>query len=90
MNTASVFVNIDNNTEVEPNKEFFLDLEIPAAAAAMGVTKGSPDSATVTIIDENGECCSNVMCSIAYNQCILSLHKFLAKLASCTIFGPIV
>ena len=89
MNTASVSVDIINNPEVESNKEFFLDLEIPAAAAAMGVTKGPPDSATVTIVDENGECCSNVLCSIEYNQCILSLHKFLAKLASCTIVGPI-
>ena len=89
VNMVSTPVDIINNDVVESTEEFFLDLEIPAAAADKGVTKGSPDSATVSITDEDSECCSNVLCSIEYNQCILNLHKFLTKADSCTIFGPI-
>ena len=37
--------------------DFFLDLEIPSAASAMGVVKASPGNATVLIADErSGEC----------------------------------
>ena len=45
---------IDDNI-AECAKLFTLDLEIPGAAAAMGVIKGSPDSATVHIMDDDGE-----------------------------------
>ena len=45
---------IDDNI-AECAKLFTLDLEIPDAAATMGVIKGSPDSATVHIFDEDGE-----------------------------------
>ena len=31
-----------------------LDLEIPAASATMGIIKGSPDNATVNIMDDEG------------------------------------
>ena len=40
----------------ESDEYFFLDLEIPAAAAAYGVRKGSPDTAKV-YIEDDGETC---------------------------------
>ena len=89
VNMVSTPVGIINNDVVESTEDFFLDLEIPAAAADKGVTKGSPDSARVSITDEDSECCSNVLCSIEYNQRILNLHKFLTKPYSCTFFDPI-
>ena len=61
--------------------DFFLDLEIPSAASAMGVVKASPGNATVLIADEHsGECCARAVyciwqyttiCSILFctNQC---------------------
>ena len=44
---------IDDNI-AELTELFTLDLEIPAASAAMGVIKGSPDTATVNIVDNEG------------------------------------
>ena len=44
---------IDDNI-AELAELFTLDLEIPDASAAMGVIKGSPDTATVNIIDDEG------------------------------------
>ena len=40
----------------ESDEYFFLDLEIPTAAAAYGVRKGSPDRAKV-YIEDDGETC---------------------------------
>ena len=56
-NVASFSIYIYNNQVAEPTEEFFLDLEIPAAAEAIGVHKDSPDNATVSIRDDDGECC---------------------------------
>ena len=55
VNVASFNVPIINDTIAECAKLFTLDLEIPAAAAAMGVIRGSPDTATVHIMDDDGE-----------------------------------
>ena len=44
---------IDDNI-AELTELFTLDLEIPAASAAMGIIRGSPDTATVNIIDDEG------------------------------------
>ena len=44
---------IDDNI-AEFTELFTLDLEIPAASTAMGVIKGSPDTATVNIVDNEG------------------------------------
>ena len=49
-------VTIRDDVDLEFGEYFFLDLEIPAAAAEYGVTKGSPDRATVNIEDD-GETC---------------------------------
>ena len=55
-NVASFSIYIYNNQVAEPTEEIFLDLEIPAAADAIGVHKVSPDNATVYIGDDDGEC----------------------------------
>ena len=44
---------IDDNIP-ELAESFTLTLEIPPASAAMGVIKGSPDTATVNIMDDEG------------------------------------
>ena len=44
---------IDDNI-AECAELFTLDLEIPAAAVAMGIIKRSPDTATVNIMDDEG------------------------------------
>ena len=53
--TFTVIINDDVNLEFD--EYFFLDLEIPAAAAEYGVTKVSPDTATVYIEDDGETCC---------------------------------
>ena len=57
--------NVSFNVVIHDNQahscpvDFFLDLEIPSAASAMGVVKASPGNATVLIADEHsGECCA--------------------------------
>ena len=56
-NFSSFKINISNDLVAESTEEFFLDLKIPAAAAAMGVAKVSPDNARVSIKDDDSECC---------------------------------
>ena len=59
INVASVSIPIFDDEVAESLKEFYLELEIPPAAAAMGVVKGSPDNASVSVADEDGKCCPN-------------------------------
>ena len=54
MNVASFNATIINDTIAECAKLFTLDLEIPAAVVAMGVIRGSPDTATVHFMDDDG------------------------------------
>ena len=61
MKTATVTATIFDDEVAECPEEFFLDLEIPEAAAAIGAIKGSADSATVSIKDNEGECCSDAV-----------------------------
>ena len=53
---------IDDNI-AELAELFTLDLEIPDASADMGVIKGSPDNATVNIMDDEGMC-NTVWCGV--------------------------
>ena len=55
VNVMNFNVPITNDNIAELAESFTLDLEIPAASAAMGVMKGSPDTATVNIVDDEGE-----------------------------------
>ena len=54
MTSFNVTIIDDNIPELA--ELFTLDLEIPAASAAMGVITGSPDTATVNIMDDEGMC----------------------------------
>jgi len=49
-------VTLRDDVNFEFDEYFFLDLEIPVAVATYGVTKASPDRATVNIEDD-GETC---------------------------------
>ena len=62
--TVSTFkIYISNDLVAESPENFFLDLEIPSSALAAGAIKGSPDSATVDITDDDSECCSSALYS---------------------------
>ena len=54
VNVISFNVTIIDNNVAELAELFILDLEIAAASAAMGVIKGSPDTAAVNIMDDEG------------------------------------
>ena len=56
VNVISFNVTIIDDNIAELAELFTLDLMIPAASVAMGVIKGSPDEATVKIIDDEGMC----------------------------------
>ena len=55
VNVVSFNVSILDDAIAECAKLFNLDLDIPEAAADMGVIRGSPDTATVHIMDDDGE-----------------------------------
>ena len=55
MNKVSFNVPILDGTIAECAKLFNLDLDITEAAAGMCVIRGSPDTATVHIMDDDGE-----------------------------------
>ena len=55
VNVVSFNVSILDDAIAECAKLFNLDLDIPEAAAGMGVIRGSPDTATVHIMDDDGE-----------------------------------
>ena len=61
---VSFTVTILNDDLVECPERFFLDLDIPSAAANLGVIKRATQGrATVTITDANdGECYSSTLC----------------------------
>ena len=54
LSTVTFSVPILNDDLAECPEEFFLELEIPPAAAAMSVLKVAPDTARVSIVDEDG------------------------------------
>lgn len=49
-----MYVAISNDNTAECVERFTVSLEIPSAAAAMGAIKGLTDTATVSIMDEDG------------------------------------
>ena len=76
---------------VELDEEFYIELEIPSAAAtSCGVVKASPDNATVIIRDDDGECCLK-HCKAEHNQNILiaiNVHRNITALWC--ILSPLV
>ena len=79
VNEVTFNVAIRDEGLVESNETFYIDLEIPSAAANRRVTKHSPitncnckhENATVIIIDDDSECSSIVVCN---NKKILNVH----------------
>ena len=55
VNVVSFNIPILDDAIAECAKLFNLDLDIPQTAADMGVLRGSPDTATVHIMDDDGE-----------------------------------
>ena len=58
VNEVSFTVTIRDERLVEPDEEFYIELEIPpSAATSCSVVNGSLDNATVIIQNDDGECC---------------------------------
>ena len=55
VSVVSFNVSILDDATAECAKLFNLDLDIPQTAADMGVIRGSPDTATIHIMDDDGE-----------------------------------
>ena len=71
VNEVSFTVTIRDEGLVELDEEFYIELEIPlTAAASCSVVKDSPDTATVIIQNDDGECCLK-RCEAEHNQSIL-------------------
>ncbi len=71
VNEVTFTVAIRDEGLVELKEEFYIELEIPSAAANLGVVKDLPDNATVIIQDDDGECCLK-HCKAEHNQNILT------------------
>ena len=59
---------------LEFDEYFFLDLEIPAAAAEYGVTKASPDRAIVHIKDDGKTC---YVCNCLSGNIVITLRSLM-------------
>ena len=88
--TVSSFkISISNDLVAESVEEFFLDLEIPSSAVAAGAVKGSPDNVTVSITDNDSECCVSAPYSSEHNLHIVHLHKCLPKFSGSATLNPL-
>jgi len=68
VNEVSFTVTIRDERLVEVDEEFYIELEIPSAAAtSCNVVKDLPDNATVIIRNDDGECCLK-RCKAEHNQ----------------------
>lgn len=89
VNMVSFPVPIGNDTRFESGQYFILELEIPPEAEAMDVIMGSPNTATVHIVDE-GECCFNVLVAPLKRTrtiLVLPVHVYIyniVQLSECT------
>ena len=70
VNEVTFTVTIRDEGLVESDEEFYIELEIPSAAASSSVVKASPDNATIIIQDDDGECCLK-HCKAEHNQNIV-------------------
>ena len=83
---SSFKISISDDLVSESVEEFFLDLEIPSRALAAGAVKGSPDNVTVSITNDDSECCFSALYSSEHNLHIVHLCKCLPEpTASATI-----
>ncbi len=63
VNEVSFTVTIRDERLVEVDEEFYIELEIPLAAASRHVIEGNVALATVTILNDDGECSSSALCT---------------------------
>ena len=71
VNQVTFTVTIRDERLIESDEEFYIELEIPSAAAtSCNVVRASPDNATVFILNDDGECCLK-RCKAEHNQNIL-------------------
>ena len=87
--SASLTMKIYDDLVAEGTEELFLNLEIPPAAAAIGVHNVSPDTATVRITDGDSECYSSALHSGEHNQDIVHLLNHLPEVTDCAIINPL-
>ena len=62
VNQVTFTVIIRDEGLIEPNEEFYIDLDIPSSAANLNVIEGNITTATVTILHDDGECSSSALC----------------------------
>ena len=63
VNEVTFTVTILDERLIEPDEDFYVDLEIPSSAAKRGVIKDSPSTVTLTIVNDDGECSSSALCT---------------------------
>ena len=65
VNEVTFTVTIRDERLIEPDEDFYIDLEIPSSAAKLGVIKddNSPSTVTVTILNDDGECSFCALCT---------------------------
>lgn len=85
VNVANFTVTIIDDEVLEASENFYIDLTIPEESSELSVTRGSPGIATVTIADNDGECCSNALYTGEHQQNILNVHNFCLCLRTCLI-----
>ena len=86
VNEVSFTVTIRDLGQVEPDEVFYIELEIPSAAAtSCSVVKGSLDNATVIIRDDDGECCFK-RCKAEHNQNILTAINVRLNIMLCGVY----
>ena len=78
VNVITFNVPIINDNIAELAESFTLDLVIPPASTAMGVIAGSPDTATVNIMDDEGQFnapqCRTFPGYVLFKKSIISLN----------------
>ena len=63
VNQVTFTVTIRDEGLIEPNEQFYIDLDIPSSAANLNVVEGKITTATVTIVHDDGECSSSALCT---------------------------
>ena len=86
---SSFKIYISNDEVAESPEEFFLVLEIPSNAVAAGAIKGSPDNVTVSIANDDSECCFSAPYSSEHNHGSVHLLKCLPEITGCALFNPL-
>ena len=74
VNEVTFTVTIHDERLVESAEDFYIDLEIPSAAANLGVIEGKVALARVTILNDDGECSSSAVCTTKNTSRTINVH----------------